>query len=264
MTTARTEQELELDLHPILEQFLNEWVYPTGFSGPGYEFRIRQTKRFVPVWNRGVHVAVKRAEERLNDPSDLWKKQGAMGGYSGEGPQMSVKQMSTQIVSVTIPEQEKYIDLQRMRTRQLWDEVKHGQLHADVLLRGNWFAKEEELMDQVPANAQTNLSYFGQTAMFPHIHPLARAAQNYLNECQACLGIAATLSVMDDPLVRHEHFSQFPEERMHFIEGKYQLDAYAVTPEDQQPIREVFDWLLAPWNTKMPTSPEAIAAAARK
>jgi len=28
---------------------------------------------------------------------------------------------------------------------------------------------------------------------------------------------------------------------MHFMEGKYQLDAYALTPEDQQPMEEAFD-----------------------
>ena len=51
---------------------------------------------------------------------------------------MSLKQMSTQILSVGINEQPEYIDLQRMRARQIWDEVKHGQLHADVLLRGRF------------------------------------------------------------------------------------------------------------------------------
>jgi hypothetical protein len=51
-----------------------------------------------------------------------------------------LKQMSTQILSVEIDEQPKYIDLQRMRARQIWDEVKHGQLHADVLLRGGFIS----------------------------------------------------------------------------------------------------------------------------
>jgi hypothetical protein len=93
------------------------------------------------------------------------------GGYAAEGPFMSLKQMSTQILSVEIDEQPKYIDLQRMRARQIWDEVKHGQLHADVLLRGGFIKREEELMDDPRANIQPRLSYFGLTAMFPHIHP---------------------------------------------------------------------------------------------
>src|SRR5215469_18362740 len=76
--------------------------------------------------------------------------------------------------------------------RQIWDEVKHGQLHADVLLRGGFVKREEELMDDPRANTQPKLSYFGMTAMFPHIHPLARAGQHYYNESMACLGIAAT------------------------------------------------------------------------
>ena len=60
----------------------------------------------------------------------------AFGGYAGEGPRMSMNQMSTQLLTVSIPEQEQYLDLLRMRARQLWDEVKHGSLHADVLIRG--------------------------------------------------------------------------------------------------------------------------------
>ena len=83
--------------------------------------------------------------------------------------------------------------------------------------------------------------------MFPHIHPLARAGQHYYTESMACLGIAATLSVIDDDLVRHQLHSQSAEELMHFMEGKYQIDAYALTPEDQKPIEEVFDFLLRPW-----------------
>jgi hypothetical protein len=134
-----------------------------------------------------------------------------------------------------------------MRARQIWDEVKHGQLHADVLLRGGWIKREEELMNDPRANTQPRLSYFGMTAMFPHTHPLARAGQHYYTESMACLGITATLSVIDDPLVRHQLRSQEAEELMHFMEGKYQIDAYALTPEDQKPIEEVFDFLLKPW-----------------
>jgi hypothetical protein len=164
---------------------------------------------------------------------------------------MSIKQMATQLLSVPLSMQERYIDLQRIRARQIWDEMKHGQLNADVLLRGGWITREEELMDDVRANAQDNLAYFGLTSMFAHIHPLARAAQNYFVEAIACLGIAATLQVVDDPLIRHQMRSQQLEERMHFMEGKYQLDAYALTPEEQAPVEEAFDFLLKPWATRM-------------
>ena len=84
----------------------------------------------------------------------------AFGGYSGEGPRMSMNQMSTQLLTVSIPEQETYLDLLRMRARQLWDEVKHGSRHADVLIRGGQVQRETE-----------------------------RAAQNYHTEAGACLGI---------------------------------------------------------------------------
>jgi hypothetical protein len=41
---------------------------------------------------------------------------------------MSMHQMSTQLLTVSIPEQEIYLDLLRMRARQLWNEVRHGLL----------------------------------------------------------------------------------------------------------------------------------------
>jgi hypothetical protein len=36
--------------------------------------------------------------------------------------------------------------------------------------RGGFIKREEELMDDLRANTQPKLSYFGMTAMFPHIH----------------------------------------------------------------------------------------------
>src|ERR1700741_1864663 len=234
-------------MQPILKAFFDKWVYPTGFTGPGVDFRLRQTERCIPAWEALVTVALKSAEQDLKSGSDEYKAARARGGYAAEGPFMSLKQMSTQILSVEISEQPKYIDLQRMRARQIWDEVKHGQLHADVLLRGGFIKAEEDVMDDARANTQPKLSYFGMTAMFPHIHPLARAGQHYYNESMACLAIAATLSVIDDPLIRHQLRSQEAEEMMHFMEGKYQIDAYALTPADQKPIEEVFDFLLRPW-----------------
>ena len=237
--------------HPIVQQFLDEWVHPTGFSGPGVDFRLRMTARCLPIWNGATARSRKSADADEKTAGDDWKIERALAGYALEGPQMSIKQMSTQLLSVPLALQERYIDLQRMRARQIWDEMKHGQLNADVLLRGGWIAREEELMDDVRANAQDNLAYFGLTSMFAHGHPLARAAQNYFVEALAYLSIAATLEVVSDPLIRHQMRSQQLEELMHFMEGKYQLDAYALAPEDQQPIEEVFDFLLKPWATRM-------------
>jgi hypothetical protein len=234
-------------MQPILCEFLDKWVYPTGFTGAGVKFRMRQTERCLPLWDKLVDQAIRAAQTDLASGSNDYQAIRARAGYAAEGPFMSLKQMSTQILSVTVEQQARYIDLQRMRARQIWDEVKHGQLHADVLLRGGFIKREEELMDDPRANTQPKLSYFGMTAMFPHIHPLARAGQHYYNEAMACLGIAATLSVMDDDLIRHQLRSQEAEEMMHFMEGKYQIDAYALTPEDQKPIEEVFDFLLRPW-----------------
>jgi hypothetical protein len=237
--------------HPIVQAFLDAWVYPVGFSGPGVEFRLRMTQRCLPVWNGATARARKAADADQRASGDGWKIERALAGYALEGPQMSIKQMSTQLLSVPLAMQERYIDLQRLRARQIWDEMKHGQLNADVLLRGGWIAREDELMGDVRANAQDNLAYFGLTSMFAHVHPLARAAQNYFVEAIACLSIAATLEVVHDPLIRHQMRSQQLEELMHFMQGKYQLDAYALTADEQKPIEEAFDFLLKPWATRM-------------
>lgn len=236
-----------MDIHPIVQEFLDKWVYPTGFSGPGYDFRMRFTERCLPGWNMATIRAIEAAKEDAKDPSREWLKNNALAGYAGEGPQMSIKQMCTQLLAVSIEDQAKYIDLQRMRTQQLWDEMKHGQLHADVLLRGGFFEKEEDLMESADANTLGILSYFGLTAMFPHIHPLARNAQHYFFEGTACLGIAVRMQYMDDPLDLHDNLSQHAEELMHFMEGKYQMDAYALTEAEQKPIDEALDFMLQPW-----------------
>jgi hypothetical protein len=157
---------------------------------------------------------------------------------------MSIKQMSAQLLSVDIGDQENLIDLQRMRARQIWDECKHSKLHADVLIGKGWVKDEKELMDIAQANVQPLPAYFGLSMMFPHIHPLARAAQNYYTEANACLGIMAYLKMVDDPLVRHEHLSQRDEELMHFMEGKFQLDFYCTTAESQHHVEDALGYLL--------------------
>lgn len=238
-------------MHPILESFYKQWIVPTGFSGPGYEFRMRQTERLIPFWEHVIGALDDKAIKNVQNPTDEYRKKEAYWGYAGEGPQMSLKQMATQVVAISIPQQEKYIDLQRMRSRQIWDELKHGQLHADCMLRAGFIKDEAEMMDIHDANAQPLLSYFGLTSMFPHTHPLGRCAQHYLFEGSACLMILATLEHTNDELLRHQNFSQLAEERMHFMEGKYQIDAYALTPEDQQPIVDALDYLLMPGGPRL-------------
>jgi hypothetical protein len=147
-------------------------------------------------------------------------------------------------LSVDLTEQEKYIDLQRMRARQVWDECKHSKLHAEVLMAKGWIKDERELLQNAAAHTQPLPAYFGLSMMFPHIHPLARAAQHYFVEAIACLGIAAYVHLVDDLMVRHEHLSQRDEELMHFMEGKYKIDTYCTTPENQKPVEDTLDFLL--------------------
>lgn len=235
-----------MDVHPILEEWLDQWVWPTPFTGPGVDFRMRITKeRLVPAWNKIVIRALEGAKdtEESYSAGDFGR---ALGGYSAEGPRMSMNQMSTQLLSVPMGQQEEYLDLLRMRARQLWDEVKHGSLHADVLIKGGHAENEAALMEETRANFSGSRGYFGLTATFPQIHPLARASQNYATEAGACLGIKCSLMVNKHPLAIHENHSQHPEELMHFMEGKYQMDMFCLTEEEQRPVEEALDFLLWP------------------
>ena len=116
--------------------------------------------------------------------------------------------------------------------------------HVEVLMAKGWIKNEHELSQNPLAHTQPLPAYFGLSMMFPHIHPLARAAQHYFVEAIACLGISAYLSLVDDPLVRHEHLSQRDEELMHFMEGKYKIDTYCTTPQNQKPVEDTLDFLL--------------------
>ncbi len=232
-------------MHPLLQQFLEKWVWPTAPGARGAPFRLRLTEeKCLKGWEIALQSSLTEIEKGLASGSDEWQRRVALGGYAGEGVQMSIKQMSAQLLSVDLNEQEKYIDLQRMRARQVWDECKHSKLHAEVLMAKGWIKDEHELLQNPAAHAQPLPAYFGLSMMFPHIHPLARAAQHYFVEAIACLGIAAYVSLVDDPMVKHEHLSQRDEELMHFMEGKYKIDTYCTTPENQKPVEDAMDFLL--------------------
>ena len=232
-------------MHSILEEFLAKWVWPTAPRAPGAAFRLRLTEdKCLKGWEIALGSSLTEIEKGLASGNDDWKRGVALGGYAGEGVQMSIKQMSAQLLSVDLAEQERYIDLQRMRARQVWDECKHSKLHVEVLMAKGWIRHERDLLANPLAYAQPLPAYFGLSMMFPHIHPLARAAQHYFVEAIACLGIAAYLDRVDDPLVRHEHLSQRDEELMHFMEGKYTIDTYCDTPENQRPVEDTLDFLL--------------------
>ena len=159
-------------MHPILEQFCDKWVWPVMPGAPGAEFRLRLTREHASRAGRSRwQRTLAEIERELASNDEDWKKDRALRGYAAEGVHMSIKQMSGQLLSVDIADQERYIDLQRMRARQVWDECKHSKLHADVLLGKGWIKHERELEDIAAANAQPLPAYFGMSMMFPHIHP---------------------------------------------------------------------------------------------
>src|SRR5438105_5764527 len=128
-------------MHPILEEFCDKWVWPTMPGAPGAEFRLKLTReKCLLAWEAILERTVHDIEEELTSNDEEWKRQHALRGYAAEGVHMSIKQMSAQLLSVDIGEQENYIDLPRIRARQIWHECKHSQLHADVLLGKGWVA----------------------------------------------------------------------------------------------------------------------------
>jgi hypothetical protein len=232
-------------MHLLLEQFLEKWVWPTAPGARGAAFRLRITEeKCFKGWEIALQSSLTEIEKGLASGNDDWQRRVALGGYAGEGVQMSIKQMSAQLLSVDLNEQEQYIDLQRMRARQVWDECKHSKLHAEVLMAKGWIKDERELLQNATAHTQPLPAYFGLSMMFPHIHPLARAAQHYFVEAIACLGIAAYVHLVNDTMTRHEHLSQRDEELMHFMEGKYKIDTYCTTLENQKPVEDTLDFLL--------------------
>lgn len=232
-------------MHPILEEFLDQWVWPTAFSGPGVDFRYRITEeKCIPLWERVLLGQLSALQKEVDSKDEQGAIERGLSGYAIEGIQASIKQVSTPLLTIDINEQEKYIDLQRIRMRQLWDECKHSKLHVDVLLGKGYVKHERELMTDPRANTQRLNSYFGLLNTLPYLHPLARAATNYLQEANAVLGIMAHLSLIDDPLDSHQELSQRDEERMHFMEGKYQIEVHCTTPETQKIVEDTLDWLL--------------------
>ena len=101
-------------MHPILEQFLDRWVWPTMPGAPGAEFRLRLTKeKCVKGWEISLKRTLGEIEEELASNDEAWKKEKALRGYAAEGVHMSIKQMSGQLLSIDIADQERYIDLQK-------------------------------------------------------------------------------------------------------------------------------------------------------
>jgi hypothetical protein len=232
-------------MHPILSEFLDEWVWPTAPGASGAKFRQRLTEeKCIGAWDALVQGTAKTVESDKASGGEEWKKRLALEGYAGEGVQFSIKQMSAQLLTIDLKQQARWIDVQRMRARQVWDECKHSKLHVDLLAGKGWIRHERDLMENLEGNVQLIPAYFGQGMMFAHIHPLARCAQHYFIEAGAYLTIRVYEELVDDMLVRHDQVSQKAEELMHFMEGKYQIDTYCTTPDTQRPVAETLDWIL--------------------
>src|SRR5260370_716144 len=101
-------------MHPILEEFLDKWVWPTMPGAPRAAVRLQLTKeKCIRGWEISLQRTRGEIEEELGSEDEAWKKDRALRGYAAEGVHMSIKQMSGQLLSVDIADQERYIDLQR-------------------------------------------------------------------------------------------------------------------------------------------------------
>src|ERR1700746_274427 len=88
-------------MHPILDQFLDRWVWPAMPGAPGAEFRLRLTReKCLKGWGISLQRTLGEIEEELGRNDEAWKKERALRGYAAEGVHMSIKQMSGQLLSV--------------------------------------------------------------------------------------------------------------------------------------------------------------------
>ena len=100
-------------MHPLLEEFCDKWVWPVMPGAPGAEFRLKITREScIKGWEINLARALADIEEELKGSDETWKKAHALRGYAAEGVHMSIKQMSGQLLSIDIADQERYIDLQ--------------------------------------------------------------------------------------------------------------------------------------------------------
>src|SRR5712692_9662722 len=73
-------------MHPILEKFLDKWVWPTMPGAPGAEFRLHLTKeKCLKGWEISLQRTLGEIEEELGREDEAWKKDRAMRGYAAEG-----------------------------------------------------------------------------------------------------------------------------------------------------------------------------------
>ena len=93
-------------MHPILEEFCDKWVWPTMPGAPGAEFRLRLTRdKCLSAWETILERTVRDIEEELTSNDESWKRDHALRGYAAEGVHMSIKQMSAQLLSVSLGDQ---------------------------------------------------------------------------------------------------------------------------------------------------------------
>src|SRR5437762_360036 len=87
--------EREEAMHPLLQQFLEKWVWPTAPGARGAPFRLRLTEeKCLKGWEIALQSSLAEIEKGLASGSDDWQQRVALGGYAAEGVQMSIKQMS--------------------------------------------------------------------------------------------------------------------------------------------------------------------------
>ena len=73
-------------MHPILDRFLDRWVWPTMPGAPGAEFRLRLTReKCLKGWGISLQRTLGEIEEELGRNDEAWKKERALRGYAAEG-----------------------------------------------------------------------------------------------------------------------------------------------------------------------------------
>ncbi len=79
-------------MHPILQEFLDKWVWPTAPGAGGVAFRLRLTEeKCLKGWEIALQSTLNEIEKMRSSSDEQWKRQLALFGYAGEGVQMSIK-----------------------------------------------------------------------------------------------------------------------------------------------------------------------------
>ncbi len=206
-------------------------------SGPGAKFRQEldrgQRDRCVPdpfaLHDSYVHMVME-----MNRHGDwFWL---SLLGQLADVEYLAIREMTHWMNGINDLWQPGYFDWQSGLARQALDEGKHAKVFLDVLIEKGLIDDDrgiykEEYLDWTQRTPML-WAINGKLLKLRHVHPAARAANQYFGE-RAFLGPLLAMGCVADPRVADSFLSQLDEECFHVNLGSFALDQVATTPEAQ-------------------------------